>query len=335
MTRVLFVLATVAALALSGCIDPLVSDDVPPGDLVLPAGADVPLASGALAAQIAANDGVDAFIPLRSAFSGGAQIHYWDLGPTTRVAAPIWVIVKEDPDGNFVAGDKTYAPVGQGNIVDAVPGDPGYGPFWLFSVVPVTERWDGELFTSVAAVEVGVASGLLEPPIPVGRAFNCPIVASGTRLDRGPGLEPRAPDPGYYRGVIVTYFAFGGAPVDNLGEVATAPVYQLRREGGEPLDEVYRGVDMTGDGDHLDSNDLFAASLGDDGYTGLVRGVEVVVRSDYRSIDTSGDDADADLTDAAQLFTAADEPDPSWVVAVYPQDEVRNRPVQRPPEASP
>jgi len=328
-------LATVAALAPSGCIDPLVSDDVPLGDLVLPAGAVVPNASGALAQQIAVNDGVDSFIPLRSAFSGGAQIHYWDFGPTTRVAAPIWAIVREDPDGPFAAGGKTYAPVGQGNIVDAVPGDPGYGPFWLFSVVPVTERWDGEVFTSAAAVEVGVASGLLEPPIPVGRAFNCPIVAPEVRLDRGPGVEPQAPDPGYYRGVIVTYFAFDAAPVDNLGEVATAPVYQLRREGGEPLDELYRGVDMTGDGDRLDSNDLFAASLGDEGYTGLVTVVDVVVRSDYRSIDTSGDDADADLTDAAQLFTTTGEPDPSWVVAVYPQDEVRNRPVRRPPEASP
>ncbi|TNF37507.1 MAG: hypothetical protein EP329_02975 [Deltaproteobacteria bacterium] len=321
-------LALLAATA-PACMGPLVSDEVPPGEIILPAGADVPAATGAVAAKIAANDGVDGLIPLQTAFGDGAPVRFWDFGPTTPVAAPIWFIVEDDPEGSFSSGDRTFAPVGQLNVVDAVPGDPAYGPFWEIILVPVTDRWDGEVFASAQAIDAGVAAGLLEPPIALPLAVNCPIVAPETRLDRGPDQDPKAPSPGYYRGVIVTYFAFDIAPLDAAGEVATAPVYELRREGGEPLDEGVRGVDITGDGDHVDSNDLFAAPRGEDAYTGLVTPVDVVVRADYASIDTSGDDATADLTDAAQLFTASGDPDPTWVVAFYPGDGVYNRPIQR------
>ena len=326
--------ALLMALTGPACLDPLVSDEVPVGDLLLPAGSAVPSASGALARQIAANDQADAFVPLRSAFAGGRSIHFWDFGVVSRVAAPIWVIVKDDPAGSLLADDRVFAPVGQPNVIDAVPGDPAYSPFWSLHLVPVTDRWDGEIFASAAAISAGVDEGLLETPLPLPRAINCPVVAPDTRLDRGAALAPESPDPGYYRGVMVTYFAFGAAPVDAARQVATAPAYHLRREGGEPLDEAVRGVDMTGDGDRLDTNDLFAAAPGDGVYTGLVTPIDVVVRAGYPSIDTSGDDAIAGLMDAAALFITPEVADPSWVVAVYPRDGVENRPIQRAQEGA-
>jgi len=320
--------ALLVAATLGGCMGPLVSDEVPAGELVLPAGSTVPEATAATSAQIADNDGVGPLVPLRTGFADGRAIRYWDFGPTTPVAAPIWVIVEDDADGRFDAEGRALEPVGQNNVVDAVPGDPAYGPFWAVILVPVTASWDGEVFASAEAIDAGIAAGLLEPPIPLSWAVNCPIVAAQTRLEVGPD-EWEGPDPGYYRGTVIYYYTFGTATLDAAGEVATAPVYELRREGGEPLDEGVRGVDITGDGDHVDSNDLFSAVQGSYGYTGLVTTVDVVVASDYASIDTSGDDTVADLKDAAQLFGDDDEPDPAWVVAFYPSiGTVYNRPVQ-------
>lgn len=320
-----------AALGLSACLDPLVDDAVVP-EALLPADAEVPFASGALAARIAELDQVDAIVPLRGAFASGAPVQFWDFGPAPNLAVPIWVIVRDDPDGMFATNTRRFTPVGQGNIIDAVPGDPGYSPYWRLFLVPVTDLWDGELVTSAEAIDAGVRAGLLERPISLQLAVNCPVVDADVRLEVGPG-EVAPPDEGFYRGVRVAYFSF---EVFNLGatDIATPPVYALRREGGEPLDETLRGVDMTGDGDRVDSNDVFAVAWGEAGYSSVVARVEVVVRSETGSIDTSGDDAQADVMHGATLLRSDGSPDPAVVIAFHPTGETYNRP-QRPPPDGP
>lgn len=320
---------TVAALAFGACLDPLVDDAVAPEPL-LPADAEVPFASGALAARIAELDMVDDVVPLRGAFAAGAPVQFWDFGPAPNLAVPIWVIVREDPDGMFASNTRRFAPVGQGNIIDAVPGDPGYSPYWRVFLVPVTDLWDGELVTSAAAIDAGVQAGLLERPISLQLAVNCPVVDADVRLEATPG-ELTPPDEGYYRGVRVAYFSFEVFTLGGEG-VAAPPVYALRREGGEPLDETLRGVDMTGDGDRVDSNDVFAIAWGAPGYSSVVTRVEVVVRAETASIDTSGDDAQADVMDEATLLRPDGSPDPAVVVAFHPTGLTYNRP-QRPAPA--
>ena len=323
-----------APLALPSCLDPLVSDTVPTGALLLPADATVPAASGALAARIAALDAVDAVVPLRTAFAHGAPVRFWDFGPSPTTAAPLWLLVTDAPDGPFTASGRTLAPVDHPTIFDVVPGDPGYSPFWTVFLVPVTDRWQGERVPSAAAVEAAVRAGLLEPPLRLPMAVNCPVVDPATRLEPAPGAAFVAPSRAFYRGVEVAYFSFDTVAVTAAGDLALppAPLYRLRREGGEPLDEATRGVDMTGDGDRVDSNDLFAAAPGDAAYTGLVALWDVVVRPSYASIDSAADDATADATAAEAIFRAAGDPDPAWVVALYPAGLVHNRPLYAPAE---
>ncbi|HTM22520.1 MAG TPA: hypothetical protein VL172_18490, partial [Kofleriaceae bacterium] len=100
------------------------------------------------------------------------------------------------------------------------------------------------------------------------------------------------------------------------------------REGGEPLSEPARGVDMTGDGDLADSNDVFALPPGDAGGTPLCRTVSVTVPTDYGSSDTYADDGMADATDAGDLFDGDGVPIAGAVIAYQATDELRNCPFQ-------
>jgi hypothetical protein len=105
-------------------------------------------------------------------------------------------------------------------------------------------------------------------------------------------------------------------------------VLVLRREGGEPLSEPARGVDMDGDGDTRDTNDLFAAANGDAGYTPLVSVVNVTVPADTKSIDTTQDQTKADLQSASDLFSSG-APVEGKVIAVQRTGELRNMPLQK------
>jgi hypothetical protein len=88
-------------------------------------------------------------------------------------------------------------------------------------------------------------------------------------------------------------------PVNNL--------FILRREGGEFLSEPMRHVDITGDGDRFDSNNILEASRADGAaYTPLLRTVHVTVPTTTLSIDTLGE-ADAEFRTASDLFEIAND----------------------------
>lgn len=81
-------------------------------------------------------------------------------------------------------------------------------------------------------------------------------------------------------------------------------VYVLTRNGeGAPLNEPARGADLTGDGDELDSNNVFGVALRDGDYMPLWKVVSVTVPSDYASIDTHADETMADYRAASDVFT--------------------------------
>lgn len=320
--------------ALAGCLGPLVSDDVVGASLILPPGSTVPSidTDPVLAAQIAANDAVGDFVPRISAFVHGKRVFYLDFGPAPPVAIPFLTLATKDEAGNLVAIEDVPS------ILDAVPGDPGYSPFWLEVLVPVTEKWKGEVFTSFDAVLQGQEEGLLGEPVPQAKYYNCPVVASTVRVDKGPGEEPRAPSPCYYRGFVTHYFHFGSEDLAGADDpaVPVEDVYLLRREGGEPLSEPMRGVDMTGDGDTFDTNNVFEVGLDDEDYTPLWRVVDVVVPADYASIDTSKDETVAAFTSVDDMFQ--DEvPRSGKVVAVSPREMLVNCPIvkEKKPEGSP
>lgn len=312
--------AVVLGVALAGCLDPLVDDDVPPQGLVLPAGStvDSALDDDRIAQQIADNDGVDGVVPLLSGFADGQLVHFWDFGPAPSIAAPIWVIV--DADGNFVNHNV---------VVDTIPGDAGYSPYWVVFTVQITDQYAGEIMPSIAAIREAERLGLVNAPERQELSVNCPTVGSDVSLDVGTGMPPQPPIKRFYwQGKKVPYYDFGLMPVEQGVVVPEVPVYVLRREGSEPLSEPVRGVDITGDADINDTNNLFSYPASHANYSPLCRTVDVAVPATYSSIDTTGDETMADFMTAADVFNPA--PVAGNVVAFEVTDQLWNCPQQTP-----
>lgn len=319
-TRESFFLALVVGMA--GCLGPQVDDTVVGGDLLLPADTEVPTVyeNSSVDEDIAEADGVSDLIPLLSGFADGQPMQYWDFGPAPSFAAPLFYIM--DPATNMPA----HLP-----IVDVMPGDDGYSPYWSVFTVNITELYNGELMTSIAAIEEAQRLGLVEAPVATGMYANCPIVASEVMLELADGTPSPAADWGFIRGERVAWFdmvrLLGGDMVE-LEDGVTVPaddLYRLRREGGEPLSEPVRRVDMTGDGDAADSNDILATRVAPWAQRRTV--VSVVVAADYLSIDSNADQTLADFTASGDLFTFAAgerQPVPGNVIAYEVVEESRN-----------
>ena len=314
----------------SGCLEPRVSDEVPGTGLVLPAGSVVPgIASDPiLAAQVDEADAVNRRVPLHSAFVGGAHVFFWDFGPVPDNSAPLIFLRQPTTDGSIEL--LPHPP-----ILDVIPGNPNYTPFWAIWHVDVTELYAGEVIPSLQALQEAQSRGLVTMPEQRPTYLNCPVVHPDVRIEVGAGNEDAAPSPAFYRGVQVDLVNFAFRPLlADKTHVPIAEVYVLNRDGGVPLDEVARGVDMTGDGDTNDTNDVFQYARDDDPYSPLSRVVSVTMPAEYMSIDSYADETLADATDAADLFdTGSDPPVPrtGTVLAVERTEELRNLPFQEEP----
>jgi hypothetical protein len=294
-----------ALVALAGCLGPQVPDDPAPTH-VLPAGSVVPWADDdpEVHERLDDDDGVDGIVTRVSAFEGGAPTAYYDFGAAPDFAAPLFLLVREPEEG-------TYVPIGQPPVVEAVPGDAGYSPFWVVFYAVVTDRYEDQVLPSIEALQEAEALDLVEAPEPQDHGIDCPVVADGVTLESG-----ESPDGVLYaHGLAYHYFQFSEVPIDGGVHVPDAPRYVLRREGQEPLSEIVRHVDMDGDGDVEDTNDVL------EGSSPLCRTVQVAVPAGTGSIDTSGSEAVADVMDAAQLFDPAPT---ASVVAFETTDEVRH-----------
>lgn len=94
------------------------------------------------------------------------HVYYPDFGANPAAAIPIWAFITGmDDDGNPVFVE------GQNNIIDSLPGDPGYSAFWFVNLVVVDEDYEPNSITSAAGV---TDSGfeVLQP----GLVVNCPVV---------------------------------------------------------------------------------------------------------------------------------------------------------------
>ena len=312
------------ALALcAGCLGPQVSDDPAPSGDIVPAGTQVPSIDedDEDAGLIAMHDGVDGVVPRLTAFAAGMPTHAWNFGPAPAIAAPMYWVMQRQADGSLTRIMEHPA------IVHTIPGEPGYSPYWTIFELVVTDAYHGELITSSTAIEEAVRTGLVEAPTLRHAAVNWPLVASDVRLEVG--TVPPLPPSGvvYYEHHTVPYFGFGLMPVTEEVQVIPDPHYVLRRDGQEPLSEPIRGIDIDGDGDIVDSNDIYVHAAGDPARSPLCRRVDVAVVSTTVSIDTTNDDASAAIKSATQLF--APGPVPGTVVAFDETDELSNCPQQK------
>lgn len=301
---------------LAGCLDPLVSDELSPTTLILPAGTLVPsvLDDPAIAAQITTADGLAGIVPRQTAFAGGQRIHVWNVGRAPAVAAPLFVLATRDAAGELVR-------IPHPTVIDALPGDPRYSPFWAVFYVEITSAYQGELLTSFDAISEAVDRGLVKRPAAQTFAVNCPIAGPDVRIDVGNGITVGPNATFYYDGKTVPYFDFGRMPLVDGSAIPEARRIVLRRAGDEPISEVTRHVDLTGDGDTSDTNDVLEGAPGVAPVTPRMRTTTVVVPANTASIDTSRDETVSDVTATAQLFN----PTPTSLVVGYtPSDEVAN-----------
>lgn len=298
---------------LCGCLGPLVSDT--PATRILAAGTVVPSINDdpIAAAAIAAADGLAGTIVRQTSFARGQLVHVWNFGRAPDLASPLFVLVAPDASGALVR-------IAHPTIVEAVPGTPGYSPFWAVFWIEVTPSYHGELLTSFAAVSEAVDAGLVRAPVAQPFAVNCPITGTDVIVDVGGGRAVGPNATFYYFGKTVPYFDFGPMPLDGA-HVPEARRIQLRREGEEPLSEIVRRVDIDGDGDARDTNDILDAAAALSPVTPRLRTFNVATTKTIGSIDTSHDEAIADITSVTQLFA----PDPTSLVVSYaPTDLVEN-----------
>ena len=287
-----------------GCLDPLVDDEIPeeilpseisPPGVIVPSLYDDPV----LNAQVASDDGVDGLVPLRSAFVNGQSVGYWDFGEVSATPASVWIFGNWDLETGVFHKSESH-PV----LLDAIPGDAGYSPICQVFTVELLPAYNGGQLTSPTALPEALALGYIGLSLPHPVYINCPVVHKGVLLDQGPGVEPLAPSIAYYRGLAVNYFNLS-PPMKFDASVGAIPVNEmivLHREGGEPLSEQIRQVDMTGDGDIVDSNNLFVLGVDDPGYTPLQYIVTAAVPATIASIDTYLDQTRSDVMNAHELF---------------------------------
>ncbi len=165
-------------------------------------------------------DGLDRpdVIPLVHGWYRGEDVVYFDFGLNPNVAIPIMVFFQMDNPDMMVDG--------QMNIIDSVPGVPGYSDFWRVFKVLAPSDYEANSITSLEGV---VESGyeVVETDIVV----NCPVVNPDTVTEEVSYDLVQ----GWYRGREVFYFDFG-ANSDTVGWVVELePIYAFFYGDSEPV----------------------------------------------------------------------------------------------------
>lgn len=247
----------------------------------------------ALAAQVDDNDGIDGTAPLRTGFVHGEPVAYWTIGGAPANAMPIYRLCRPE-------GGERCAPIDHPIIAPFLPGDDGYAAYGQVHWVELPEGWDGQL----ASVEDALAEAEREPRAS-SELLHCPIAAEDAQIEVGDGATVRPERRVFVRGMEARCFDFSVTRPNRAvlpgGELFVRHVYVLTREGEDaPLVEEMQMADLNGDGDQLDSNNVFGVGLEDSDYTPLWRMVTVTVPAGLATIDTT-----AEYTDAEDMFMVA------------------------------
>ena len=140
----------------------------------------------------------------------GETVAYYNFDVQPTIPAPIYALFRE--------GEAAPVP-GQLNIVDTIPGAPGYNDFWQIQRVRVPSNYEANTVTSLDQIQ---AAGY--PIEATEEIVNCPVVPRGSsarqRLNQGdPGLSR-----GWYQGQVVYYFNFAEHALSG-GQVPVADIF--------------------------------------------------------------------------------------------------------------
>jgi len=204
-------------------------------------------------------------IPRVDGWFRNASATYLDFGPQSNVAVPILVF--------FQATSPSTPVTGQRNIIDTIPGQPGYSDFWRVYKVLAP---DGYVANSIRSLGDAVASGytIQETNIVV----NCPVVnPSATIAGSSQGLVS-----GWYRNRDVFYFDEGTRSPAEGSVVVAAPIYAFFHSDGTAV---------------AGQRNVIDALPGDATYSDLWNVVKVVVPASYLA---------NDLKDARSILAASE-----------------------------
>jgi len=144
----------------------------------------------------------------------GQLIEYYNLDLRSSTPAPIYVLFREGSN----------APVnGQLNIINLLPGEPGYNDFWLINKVTVPANYIANTITSYAEI---TANGYTITPTK--DLVNCPVVPKGSIASKTFGsTRAQSLATGWYKDQVVYYFSFNekGITTTADGLVPTIPIY--------------------------------------------------------------------------------------------------------------
>jgi len=144
----------------------------------------------------------------------GDTVKYYNFDLQSTTPAPIWVLSK--------AGQTTSVP-GQNNIIDVIPGDPGYNDFWQVYTVTVPTDYVANTITSYQEL---VASGYTITK--TNSLVNCPVVPNGSTASiRFSASESAGLTTGWYKDSVVYYFNFAekALSVTSSGDVPVSPIF--------------------------------------------------------------------------------------------------------------
>ena len=143
----------------------------------------------------------------------GNEVLYYNFDIQSATPAPIYVLFREGED----------RPVpGQLNIVDVIPGDPGYNDFWQVVKVTVPKDYVANTLTSLGELRAG-GYAMQETDTLV----NCPIVPEGSTAGRRLDGESTGLQRGWYRDQVVYYFTFEESSLKTTrsGAVPISPIF--------------------------------------------------------------------------------------------------------------
>lgn len=226
--------AALVAVLCAGCLEPLADDDPGYSRHVLPPGSGVGSAYEDLQInrKIDMNDGASApGVALKSGFAAGEPVRYWDFGTGKRSGSSAYGLIR-CPGG--VVPERPELVGGHPMIVDSIPGESDYAPFRALQWACVSEKYKGELITSIDALNDAIELGLITDPTatPAQWWANQPIVAANVGLTFPDTVLPAST--AYCKGKALLYHSLepqeGWFPYAGR-EVAAGNVYELVKPG--------------------------------------------------------------------------------------------------------
>lgn len=202
----------------------------------------------------------------------GTKIAYYNFDVLTEDPAPIFVLFK--PGASAPVPDQL-------NIIDVIPGDPGYNDFWRIVKVTVPEDYVANTITSFdELVDAGY------PRETTSDLVNCPVVPDRSTANLRFTDEPAGLTRGWYKNRVVKYFNFSEAKLTTVGDgkVPVADIYVTFTKNPDPNDPTSGPASgfLTEEG-NMQTHNVPAVMPADAGYSPLWS-VDVYDNADFANV---------------------------------------------------